>query len=141
MGSSSPMGYHSYCRVRSQQTERDGRLGAGLLRMEASSPVISENLSTEGNPVERSICFQTISSDQDLLFAEAGSIEPSSRCLPTKLVSLKSLSSPPPLCMIPKVLSKVLKEKAHMMILVTPAWLSPLWYPEEMEIPYNNQFY
>ena len=141
MGSSSPMGYHSYCRVRSQQTERDGKLGAGLLRMEASSPVISENLSTEGNPVERSICFQTISSDQDLLFAEAGSIDPSSRCLPTKLVSLKSLSSPPPLCMIPKVLSKVLKEKAHMMILITPAWLSPLWYPEAMEIPYNNQFY
>ena len=95
MGSSSPMGYHSYCRVPSQQTERDSRLGVGLLRMEASSPFISENLSTEGNPVERSICFQTISSDQDLLFAEAGSIEPSSRCLPTKLVSLKSLSSPP----------------------------------------------
>ena len=44
----------SYCRVPSQQTESDSRLGVkkqfGLLGMEASSPVISENLSTKGNP-------------------------------------------------------------------------------------------
>ena len=57
----------------------------GLLGMETSSLVISENLSTEENHRDRSIFFQTISSDEDLLFLEAGSIEPSSRCLPTKL--------------------------------------------------------
>ena len=62
--------------------------------MEASSPIVTENLSTEGNPRDRSICFQTISSDQDSLFVEAGSIEPSRRCLPTKLVPLKSLRFP-----------------------------------------------
>ena len=51
----------------------------------------SENLSTEGNPRDRSICFQIISSDQDLLFVETRSIEPSSRCLPIKLVPQESL--------------------------------------------------
>ena len=93
------MWYHSYCRVPSQQTERDSRLGVkklfGLLGMEASCPVISENSSTEGNPRDRFICFQIISSDQYLLFVEAGSIEPSSRCLPTKLVTQESLCFPP----------------------------------------------
>ena len=58
--------------------------------MEASSPFISENLSNEGDPRDRSICFRTISSDQDLFFVEARSIEASSRCLPTKLVPQKS---------------------------------------------------
>ena len=99
MGSSSPMWDHSYCRVPSQQTERDGRLGVkkqvGLLGMDTSSPVISENLSTEGNSRDRSICFQIISSDQDLLFVEARSIEPSNRCLPTKLVPQESLCFSP----------------------------------------------
>ena len=95
MGSSSPMRDHSYCRVPCQQTERNSRLGVkkqfGLLGIEASSPVISENLPNEGNSRDRSICFQIISSDQDLLFVEARSIEPSSRCLPTKLVPQESL--------------------------------------------------
>ena len=90
-GPSSPMWDHAYCRVPSQQTECDSRLGVkkqfGLLRMEASSPVISENLSTEGNPRDRSICFQIISSDQDLFYVETRSIESSGKCLPTKLVS------------------------------------------------------
>ena len=53
----------SYCRVPSQQAERDSRLEvnkqSGLLGIEASSAAISENLSTEGNPRERSICVQT----------------------------------------------------------------------------------
>ena len=44
---------HSYCSVPSQQTECDSRLEVNkqfrLLGMEAGSPVISENLSTEGN--------------------------------------------------------------------------------------------
>ena len=48
-------------------------------------------MSTEGNPRDRSICSQKILSDQDLLFVEAGSIEPSSRCLQIKLVPQKSL--------------------------------------------------
>ena len=70
MGSSVPMWDHSYCRVSSQQTERDSRLGVkkqfGLLGMETS-----------------------------LLFVEASSIEPSSRCLPTKLVPQESLCFSP----------------------------------------------
>ena len=94
MGSSSPMWERSYCRVPSQETERDSILGVkkqfGLLGMEASSPVISENLSIEGNPRYRSICFQIISSDQYLFFGEARSIELSRRCLPTKLVPQES---------------------------------------------------
>ena len=61
-----------------------------LLKIEASSPFISENLSNEGDLRDRSICFRTISSDQDLFFVEARSIEASSRCLPTKLVPQKS---------------------------------------------------
>ena len=89
----------SYSRVPSQQTECDSRLGVkkqfGLLGMEASSPVISENLSTEGNPRDRSICFQIISSDQDLLFVETRSIESSSKCIPTKLVPQESLCFSP----------------------------------------------
>ena len=36
--------------------------------------------------------------------------------------------------MIPKVLSKVLKDKIPMMILVTPAWPTQLWYPEAMRM-------
>ena len=51
MGLSSAIGVHSYCRVPSQQTERDGKLGVNkqirFIGMETSSPVISENLSTE----------------------------------------------------------------------------------------------
>ena len=39
----------------------------------------------------------------------------------------KSLYALPPFCTIPKVLSKVWKEKVPMMILVTPAWASQLW--------------
>ena len=62
MGTSSPMLDQSYCRVPSQQAERDSRLGvnkqSGLLGIEASSAAISENLSTEGNPRDRSICVQ-----------------------------------------------------------------------------------
>ena len=99
MGSSSPMWDHCYCRVLSQQTECDCRLGVKkqfrLLGMEASSPVISENLSSEENSRDRSICFQIISSDQDLLFVETRFIELSSRCLPTKLVLQQSLCVSP----------------------------------------------
>ena len=36
--------------------------------------------------------------------------------------------------MIPKVLSKVLKDKVPMMIFVTPAWPSQLWYTEAMRM-------
>ena len=46
----------------------------------------------------------------------------------------ESLYAFPPFCMIPKALSKVLKEKVPMMILVTPVWLSQLWYPEAMKM-------
>ena len=138
MGPSSPIWDRSYCRVPSQQTECDSRLRVKkqfeLFRIEASSPVISENLSTEGNPRDRSICFQIISSDQDLLFVETKFIDSSGRCLPTKLVPQESLYAFPPFCMIPKVLSKVLKDKVPMMILVTPAWPSLLWYPEAMRM-------
>ena len=63
--------------------------------MEASFPVISENLSTERNPSDRSICSQIISSDQDLLFVETRPIEPSNRCLPTKLVPRETLCFSP----------------------------------------------
>ena len=38
-----------------------------------------------------------------------------------------SLYAFPPFCMIPKVLSKVLKDKVPMMILVTPTWPAQLW--------------
>ena len=34
----------------------------------------------------------------------------------------KSLYAFPPFCMIPKVLSNVLREKVPMIILVTPSW-------------------
>ena len=55
----------------SQKTERDSKLGVkkqfGLLRMEASSQVISENLSTEGNPRGRSICFKTYFSETTVI--------------------------------------------------------------------------
>ena len=120
-----------------QQTECDNRLGVkkqfGLLRMEASTLVISKNLPTEGSTRDRFICFQIISSDQDLLFVEAGSVEPGSRCLPTKLVPQESLCFSP-FFMIPKVLSNVLKDKVPVMILVTPAWPSELRYPEAMRM-------
>ena len=53
MGSSSPMWDHSYYRVPSQQNECNSRLGVkkqfGFLGLKASSPVVSENLSIEGN--------------------------------------------------------------------------------------------
>ena len=98
-GPSSPMSDHSYCKVSSQQTEYDSRLGIKkqfeLFGVEASSAVVSENLLIEGNPRDTSTCFQTILSDQDLLFVEAGSIEPSSRRLPTKLIPQKSLRFSP----------------------------------------------
>ena len=107
MGLPSPMWDHSYCRMPSQQTERDSKFEVkkqfGLLGMEASSSV-SENVPIEGNPRD---------------FVEAGSNEPSSRCLPTKLLPQKSLRVSP-FCMIPKVLSR--------------AWPSQLWYPEAMRM-------
>ena len=46
----------------------------------------------------------------------------------------KSLYAFSPFCMIPKVLSKVLKDKVPMIILVPPAWQSQLWYPEAMRM-------
>ena len=36
--------------------------------------------------------------------------------------------------MILRILSKVLKEKVPMIILVTPAWPSQLWYPEAVRM-------
>ena len=36
--------------------------------------------------------------------------------------------------MIPKVLTKVLKDKVPMTVLVTPDWPSQLWYPEAMRM-------
>ena len=101
--------------------------------MESISPFISDNLSTDRNPRDRSICFQIISSDQDLLSEETRSIEPSCRCLTTKLFH-KSLYVFPPFCMIPKVLSKARKDKVPIMILVTPAWPLQLWYPEAISM-------
>ena len=99
MGSSFLIWDQSYCRVPFQQTECDRRLGVKkqfrLLGMEASSPIFSENFSFEGSPRDRSICFQIISSDQDLLFMEARSTDPSSRCLPTKLVPQESFCFSP----------------------------------------------
>ena len=92
MVSSSPLWDHSYWRVLSQQTEYDSRSGVKkqfrYLGIEASSPVISESLLIEGNPRGRCICFQIISSDEDLLFVEAGSIEQGSRCLAVPQESL-----------------------------------------------------
>ena len=114
MGSSYTMWDHSYCRTPSQQTECDSIPGVkkqlGLLRLAASSLVISENLSTEGNPRDRFICSQTISPDQDLLFMEARSIEPRNRCLPTKLVSQKSLCFSP-ILHDPKGFQQILQRK------------------------------
>ena len=85
----------SYCRVPFQQTECHSRLEVKkqfrLLEMEASSPVFSGDLSVEESLRDRSICFQIISSDQGLLFVETRSTDPSSRCLPTKLVPQESL--------------------------------------------------
>ena len=47
----------------------------------------------------------------------------------------------PQFCIIPKVLSKVLKDKVPMMVLVTLAWPSQLCYPEAIRCPCNNQCY
>ena len=41
--------------------------------------------------------------------------------------------------MIPKILSKVLKDKVPMMILATSAWTSQLWYPKPMGISIQQQ--
>ena len=83
----------------SQQTECDSKLGVkklfGLLGMEASSPVLSENMSAEWSHRDSLISVQTISSNQVLLFVGAGSIELSRRCLPRKLVLEKSLHFSP----------------------------------------------
>ena len=46
----------------------------------------------------------------------------------------KNICAFPPFCMIPKVLSKVWKDKVPTMILVTPAWPSQQWYPEAMRM-------
>ena len=57
-----PMWDQSYCRVPSQKNECDSRLEDknqfGLLGMEACSPVVSDNWTTERNARDRSICFQ-----------------------------------------------------------------------------------
>ena len=97
--------------------------------MKDSSEVVSEDLSTEGNPRDRSICFQTISSDQDLFFLETGSIEPRKRSLPRKSIPREAIQENQfhaihPFYMIPTILSKVLKKKVPLVILVTPAWPS-----------------
>ena len=47
----------------------------------------------------------------------------------------KSLYAFPPFYIISKVLRKVWKDKVPIMILVTPAWPSQLWYPEAMRMP------
>ena len=101
--------------------------------MEASSPVISENLSTEGNPRNGSICFQIISSDQDLILWRPGPLSQAADVCHRNWFH-KSLYAFPPFCLIPMVLSKVLKDKVLMMILVTPGWPSQLWYPEAMRM-------
>ena len=128
---------HSYWEVLSQQNKYDSRLGVkkqfGHLGIEASPPVISENLASEGNLRDRSVCFHIISSDQALLFVEAGPVEPGSRCLPTKLVPQESLYISP-IYMILKALSKILKDQVPMIFFATPAWPSQLWCPEAMRI-------
>ena len=44
--------------------------------------------------------------------------------------SHKLLYAFPPFCMIPKVLTKTLKEKVPKLILITPAWTTQVWYPK-----------
>ena len=137
MGSSSTMWDHSYCRVPSKQTECDSRLGVKkqfrLLGMEVSSPVISEDLPTEGNPRDR--LFASRFSRQIKTYF-SWSQDPLSQAADFFQQNWfhKSIYAFPPFCMISKVLSKVLKDKVPMMILVTPAWPSQLWYPEAMRM-------
>ena len=118
MGSSSPMLNHSYCRVPSQQTECDSRLGVkkqfGFLGMEASSPVVSENLLIQGNPEDRFVCFRTISSEQDLLFVEA------KQQMPEVFTLFPHFAWSQRFC-------AKFSKKVPIMILETPAWSSQLW--------------
>ena len=127
----------SYCRASSQQTECDSRLGVKkqfeLIRMEASSLVISENLSTERNPRDRSICFQIISSDHNLLFAETRSIESSNRCLPTKLVPLESLCFSP-ILHDPKGFEQSTQRQSTYDDRCARTWSPQLWYPAAMRV-------
>ena len=71
--------------------------------MEASSPVIPENLSTDRNLRDRSICFQIISSDQDLIL---WSSDPLSQAADVSQENWfhKSLYAFPPICLIPMVM-------------------------------------
>ena len=64
---------------------------------------------------------------------EAGSIKPSSRCLPTKLVPQKPLRFSP-ILLDPKVFEQSSLRKDPMIIFGTPAWTTQLRYPEAMRM-------
>ena len=119
---------HSYCRVLFRQTECNNILRVKkqfrLLGMEASSPVISENLSIEGNHRDRSA--SRLSHQIKTYFSwRPDPLRQAADAFQQNWFH-KSLYAFPPFCMIPKVLSKVRKDKVPMMILVTPAWPSQL---------------
>ena len=120
------------------KNERDKKLGLkkqfGLPIVEASSPVISQNFSTEGNPRDRSVCFQTISSDHYLHFGELERPNPLTLGADTFQQSFYIF---PLFCMITKVLSEVCKQKFPMMILLTSACGTQ----RQWKCPHNNQFY
>ena len=136
---------HSYCSVPSQQTECDSWLGVKkqfrLLGMEAGSPVIFDNLSTEGN-LEIIYLLPDYLIRSRLTFSWRP--DPLSQAADAFQQNLfrKSLYAFSPFCMIPKVLSKVLKDKVTI-------WWSLYLQPgnhncgtqKRWECSYNNQFY
>ena len=92
MGTSPPMWGHSYCRVPSENVTADweSRNNSDSSEWKLAPQSFQRICQLRETPRDRSI-----SSDQNLLFVMARSIEPSSRCLPRKLVSQK------PLCFSP----------------------------------------
>ena len=91
--------------------------------MEASSPVISENLSTED-----------LSKDGDQIHSwSPGSLSQAVDVF-QQIWFDKNFYALPPFCVMSKVLSKVLQGKVPITILVTHAWPSQLWYPEAMRM-------
>ena len=89
-----------------------------LIRVETSSESLSENNQTLRNPNSRSFCLQTVSPTSPIHGMDARS----------KQFRNSFGFAFPPFSLIGRVISKVFRENAEAMILVTPTWQTQPWY-------------
>ena len=82
---------------------------------------------------DRSFCFRDLSPAPKICGMDSQSMQHNYRCPVSSMGSRKVLHFPP-FCYICRVLSKVLRDHTHAVILIKPCWQTQLWYPKVLSM-------